>query len=206
MLSAARERGRTSADAGFTLVEMLVVIVVLGVIGAVVSSAVVSSLRTQRLTQANVQSTSDARTAVERMTRDMRTANPLRAGEAGRTTFDMYYAGRCERRTYYVSGGDLKLDRQAFAAGVRCGSSSATPGAAVTTTVVENVTNDSTQPLFRYFRWDSVAKQRAEVTAPVAATAIRSVDTVLVEVSVSTPEQGDVSLKTLVDLRNVELK
>jgi type II secretory pathway pseudopilin PulG len=185
---------------------MLVVIVVLGVVGSVVSSAVISSLKTQRLTQANVVSTSDARTAVERMTRDIRTTNPLRAASANSITFDLYYGTGCERRTYYLSGTSLMLDRATFAAGVRCGSQTATPGAATTVTVIGNVANTTATPLFRYYRWDSVSKTRVEVTAPVASTSLRSVDTVLVDVHVSTPEQGPVALTTLVDLRNVELK
>jgi type II secretory pathway pseudopilin PulG len=184
---------------------MLVVIVILGIVSAVVSAAIISSLRVQQVTESNVTSTSAARTAIERMSRDIRTANPLVTAQANLITFDMYYGTRCERRTYSVVSGSLVLSRAQFAAGVRCGAYGAVPGAATTTTVIENVTNSTATPLFRYYRWDSATKTRVESPAPVTS-GVGSVDTVRVDALVSALRQGDVGVQTLVDLRNVELK
>jgi len=205
MLTQRRVRRPRPVDAGYSLVEMLVVVVILGVVSAVVSAAIISSLRVQQVTESNVTSMAGARTAIERMSRDIRTANPLRTAQANVISFDMYYGTRCERRTYSVVAGSLVLSRAQFAAGVRCGASGAVPGAATTSTVIKNVTNTTAAPLFRYYRWDTATKTRVESPAPVTA-GLTSVDTVRINALVSALRQGDVGVQALVDLRNVEIK
>lgn len=205
MLTTWRVRRTHQHDAGYSLVEMLVVVVILGVVSAVVSAAIISSLRVQQVTESNVTSMAGARTAVERMSRDIRTANPLRVAQANLISFDMYYGTRCERRTYSVVSGSLVLSRAQFAAGVRCGVYGAVPGAATTSTVIKDVTNTTATPLFRYYRWDTATKTRVESAAPVTA-GLTSVDTVRISALVSALRQGDVGVQALVDLRNVEIK
>ena len=205
MLTRLRSSRSGRRDAGYSLVEMLVVVVILGVVSAVVSAAIISSLRVQQVTESNVTSMAGARTAIERMSRDIRTANPLRTAQANVISFDMYYGTRCERRTYSVVAGSLVLSRAQFAAGVRCGASGAVPGAATTSTVIRNVTNTTAAPLFRYYRWDTATKTRVESPAPVTA-GLTSVDTVRINALVSALQQGDVGVEALVDLRNVEIK
>jgi len=205
MLTARRLRRPSSDDAGYTLVEMLVVVIILGVVSAVVGAAIISSLRVQQVTESNVTSMAAARTAVERMSRDIRTANPLRTAQANLISFDMYFGTRCERRTYSVVGTSVVLSRAQFAAGVRCRAAGAVPGAATTSTVIRNVANTTGVPLFRYYRWDTATKSRVESPAPVTGS-LSSVDTVRINALVSALRQGDVGVETLVDLRNVELK
>ena len=192
-------------DGGFSLTELLVVIVILGVVSLVVSAAIISSLRTSRVTEANVLGATEARIVLERTSLDIRTADPLRSADADSITLDTYRKGQCERRTYYLSGDELLLDVAPFGAGVKCGVYGSTPGAAVTSTIASGLTNDDSNPLFTYYKWDSTTEERVEVPAPVASSAVPFIDTVEIEVGIEAREQSDVGMSTVVDLRNVEV-
>jgi len=186
---------------------MLVVIVLMGVVGAVVTASLITTLKTQRLTDGNVAATNGARTAIEEMSRDLRTANPVRAADANSVTIDMYYGGRCERRKYYVSGTQLLMDRAQFAAGVRCGTYGATPGTATTSVVLGAVSNSASNPLFTYSRWDTVSDASVALAVPVASTSLGKIDGVTLNVLVPVSGQSNpVAVSTTVDLRNVEVK
>jgi prepilin-type N-terminal cleavage/methylation domain-containing protein len=78
-VSADRRRDR---DAGFTLTEMLVVIMLFTMIGAAITTTVVSGLRHQTTLQDRSQAIAGARTALERVDRDLRAADPLMAVSA----------------------------------------------------------------------------------------------------------------------------
>lgn len=67
-----------SADSGFALVELLVVMVILGVVGAVTVAGVTSGLRTTSYAQARVETLTEAQTALERISREIRAGNPVR--------------------------------------------------------------------------------------------------------------------------------
>ena len=181
-------------------------IVILGVVGTIVSAAIISSLRTQRVTEANVLSNAEARLAVERTSLDIRTANPLREATSTSITVDTFRKGICERREYRLSGDELLLDVAPFAAGVDCNVANTSPGTAVTSLVAEGLTNGTTEPLFTYYRWDSTTDERVEVPAPVSTASLRLVDSVEIRVLVEAREQGDVETSTIVDLRNVDVR
>ena len=206
MLTRRLRNSESQGDAGFTLVELLVSIVILGVVSAIVSVAIISSLRTSRVAEANVLSATEARIVLERTSLDIRTADPLVSASANSITLDTYRKGQCERRTYRLVSGQLLLDVRGFGSGVACGVYGATPGAVTTTVVADGLTNTTAAPLFRYFRWSSTTNTRTAVPAPVAAASIGQVDGVEVRVGIVAREQDDVGLSTLVDLRNVELK
>ena len=206
MLTRRLRNSESQGDAGFTLVELLVSIVILGVVSAIVSVAIISSLRTSRVAEANVLSATEARIVLERTSLDIRTADPLVAASANSITLDTFRKGQCERRTYRLSSGQLLLDVAGFGSGVACGVYGSTPGAVTTTVVADGLTNTTAAPLFRYFRWSSTTNTRTAVSAPVAAASMGQVDGVEVRVGIVAREQDDVGLSTLVDLRNVELK
>ena len=206
MLTRRLRSSDSRTDAGFTLVELLVSIVILGVVSAIVSVAIISSLRTSRVAEANVLSATEARTVLERTSLDIRTADPLVAASANSITLDTFRKGQCERRTYRLASGQLLLDVAGFGSGVDCGVYGTTPGAVTTTVVADGLTNTTAAPLFSYYRWSSTTNTRTPVTAPVSAASLGSVDGVEVRVGIVAREQDDVELSTLVDLRNVELK
>lgn len=67
-----------SADDGFALVELLVVMVILGVVGAVTVAGITSGLRTTSHAQARVETLTETQTAIERISREIRAGNPVR--------------------------------------------------------------------------------------------------------------------------------
>lgn len=70
---------RRDAQAGFTLVEMLVTIVLTSIVGAIVTSVMVTSMKTARWQEEETRALGQAKVAMERMTRDVRGANSLTA-------------------------------------------------------------------------------------------------------------------------------
>ena len=68
----ARSAGRP--DAGITLVESLVAMVLVGVVGAIVLAATISTQRTVRVAEDETQGQEDVATVVDRLSRDIRSA------------------------------------------------------------------------------------------------------------------------------------
>jgi prepilin-type N-terminal cleavage/methylation domain-containing protein len=62
---------------GFTLVELLVVMVLLGVVGGIVVNAVTVSLRSASHTTARIAAQHELEVALQRISRDLRAADPL---------------------------------------------------------------------------------------------------------------------------------
>lgn len=74
---------RSRSEAGFTLVELLVVLVLLGVVGGVVVSAITTGLRSSANTTARITALQELEIALQRMTGDLRAANPLQLSTTG---------------------------------------------------------------------------------------------------------------------------
>jgi prepilin-type N-terminal cleavage/methylation domain-containing protein len=74
MLTSVRRR---SSEAGFTLVELLVVMIILGIVGGITTTAVVTSLHSASNTESRIRALHELETALQRMTRDLRVADPL---------------------------------------------------------------------------------------------------------------------------------
>jgi prepilin-type N-terminal cleavage/methylation domain-containing protein len=70
-------REAAEAQGGFTLVELLVVLVLVGVVGGVVTSAITTGLRNASATTARTMALHDIETALQRVGRDLRAADPL---------------------------------------------------------------------------------------------------------------------------------
>jgi len=75
-------RGRTG-DAGVTLVEILIVMVLLSIVGTLVTRAVVDSHAIVRITDDQTQGLADVRIASERLGRDVREARSVLCNPAG---------------------------------------------------------------------------------------------------------------------------
>lgn len=68
--------------AGFTVVELLVVLTLLAVIGAIVAVSMSRGLQADAQARSRIEAFEDMQVAMERMTREIRGASPVRAGEA----------------------------------------------------------------------------------------------------------------------------
>lgn len=97
-----------SADSGFALVELLVVMVILGVVGAVTVAGITNGLHTTSYAQARVETLTEAQTALERISREIRAGNPVREIADQTLTLDVCRDDELRHYRYTVEPvGDL---------------------------------------------------------------------------------------------------
>ncbi len=107
-MTAKRPHHRLEGEDGVTLVELLTVMGVLGVVLAFVTGAVVNAFRSERRQSAQVAALNDAKLAFERVTRDIRAADPLQVAALDRITVDVRLADATVRTvTYQRAGANL---------------------------------------------------------------------------------------------------
>lgn len=182
-------------DQGFTLVELVVVIMLVGVLGAIVATTTIQTLQSTRRTQVKSETDASLRTSLEQLTRELRVADPLRpAPTASSVSLDVARSGGCQRKTFSLSGGQLTETVQGFPAM----SSSLTPGCVGSAggissrTVVRSLTAASA---FRYY-----GETGSLLTGAIDPDDVASVR---VELVASMPEgRPDARLSTSVELRN----
>jgi prepilin-type N-terminal cleavage/methylation domain-containing protein len=198
-------RRRPCGDAGFTLVELLITMVILGIVGAMTVTIVTNTLQTTRAAQERSITITQAQTALERLARDIRTADPLVVAAANDMTLDVYFRGHCERHRWYVdANAQLILSKQSWAPSDRCSTKTGSPGAVTSQVQLGNAGVDNTNLIFRYWR-QNPDTSLTEITPPVPAADRRRVDKVEVTVRGVLARQADpLVLTTSVDLRNVE--
>lgn len=74
-------RPHPEADAGFTIIELVLVVVILGIVGTGLTAAAVSTLRAGQRVDVMTTDQGSARISVSVMTRDLRTAAPVQRTE-----------------------------------------------------------------------------------------------------------------------------
>ena len=104
---------------GFTLVEFLVVLVLIGVIGGIVTSSLIRGLQTADRADDRISATLDLQRAIERVGRELRAADPLIFPTSGATFRQEVRAqvkrdGQTFRYRYYLvdttGGAELRED------------------------------------------------------------------------------------------------
>lgn len=120
-------------QSGFTLVELLVVMVLLTVIGGILTNSIVSALTASRRGQDRIYALTALETAAQRMAREIRSADPIESADADSITMVAYRdPGRSEYQYQApTTTGDLIETRTVYS----------TP----TTTVIES--GPSARPL-----------------------------------------------------------
>jgi uncharacterized protein (TIGR02599 family) len=177
-----RPGGPRRGEEGFTLVEFLVAMSISAVMLAFVTGTVVSALRAQRRQTAQVAALNDAKLAFERVTRDIRGADPLQEATSDRIRLDVRLNDTTIRTvTYQRVAGARTL--------------TATEGATGARTLVANLV--AGQPLFTFHLADGSTATSA------SALELRSVLSVTVRLQVE-PEGGGrvVDMTNRVVLRN----
>lgn len=154
---------RTARDeSGFTLVELLVVILIVGVVGGVTLTGLVQGMQTSARADERIQAFSDLQRASERVSRDLRrgvwrdisvapgTPPPgcvflaLAPNAVSLVVFDE--AGR-QRHSYQVAAGTLTVTRETWVAGAWQNTS--------TQFVIDGLTNGTAaEPIFTYLDED----------------------------------------------------
>lgn len=110
-MSAERIKQRLDDDRGFGLVELLVVMVLLGIVGAILVASMVSGMRTTSYGQQRVESIANAQVGMERMARELRAADPLRVAEPDQAAADVRRAGVLHHYIYRAedTGGQIDI-------------------------------------------------------------------------------------------------
>jgi prepilin-type N-terminal cleavage/methylation domain-containing protein len=193
-------------DAGLTLIELLVTMIIMSVIGAVVTAGIVTSLTDQHRERTRLDAVSSSQRVLERVTKDLRAANPLVAGDASSVTMLVYHGTACQQRRYYVNASSQLVEESAsYPASATCSGRSGSLGTASSNVLLAKVANASTDPVFSYRRIDPAQDALVSVAAPIDPNLVSLVDSVTVSLKAGLKEnQAPVSVSTSVDLRNVE--
>ena len=176
-------RRRFGGEHGITLVELLVVMALTAVVLGFVSRTVVHALGVQSRQTAQVAALNDTRVAFERVTRDIRGADPLRVTELDRISLDLRLADTTVRTVTYERDADRLVATDAGTGQSRALVGNLAPG----------------QPLFLFHLADGSA---VTGEAPVDPASVRSVT---VRLHVENEAAGNVvDLVNQVLVRNAE--
>lgn len=95
-------------EGGFTLVELLVVIVLLGAVGSVVTAGLVSAMQHTRESQERIQAMAELQRSAERVTRELRAACPVMEATGDDVTVAIVRDGQTRYHQFYRDGSRLR--------------------------------------------------------------------------------------------------
>jgi len=142
---------RPSGEAGASLIEMLITIVIFGVVGTVVTTVTVTGMHDQVRITSHSEQIAEVRTTLDRVTREIRDADDLGAvTSSGLTVYQDNGTGHKKLVYAVVPNGTtskLTLDVSYL------NSSYGVTANDAQRTLVENLVDTSTQPVFAYRPW-----------------------------------------------------
>jgi prepilin-type N-terminal cleavage/methylation domain-containing protein len=143
-----RDRG-DRRDGGFTLTELLVVMTLTGIIGGIVTVAVTTGLHKQTQVQDRNDALAQMRTAMQRVSRDIRSSNPLCLAEDKAIWLQQVQAAGTRTMAYSIVADGANYDLVADNYTAACNTiTSTTPY--TRTTLLRNIVNDASTPVFTY--------------------------------------------------------
>lgn len=161
-----QRRKSAADDSGFSLMELLVVIFLMSIVGSITSVGIINAMKGTRQTQTRVLNQTGLETQLQRMTRDLRVADPLRAVSTSNVVFDIYRSSGCRRIEYRVNAGALEIRTQTWSAATGCSAYPATSTATSDTGYKAVVTGITSSTPFGYLDRAGTA-----LTTPTPATA-----------------------------------
>lgn len=185
---------RPKDESGFTLVEMIVVLAIMGIVGSIVSVSLVRGMRTTAEAQSRIEALSDLQRGLERVAREMRVADPLcltSGQEATRLGASVYRDDVRFLYEYYLTG--TGADQRLLEDVTRFDPPDAATGTVVRTgTFVAEIANDDLGiDLFTYF------DQNGDVPLTPGAAA-----QVQIQLSKQLTRADPVLVSTTVEVRN----
>lgn len=101
-------RPRHTPESGFTLVELLVVMALLGAIGAMVTAGIVNAFQSNEQAQRRMEAMTELRQATERIERELRAACPVHPMGADDTTVRVRRNGGLYDHRFHLDGNVLR--------------------------------------------------------------------------------------------------
>jgi prepilin-type N-terminal cleavage/methylation domain-containing protein len=208
---------RSGADTGVSLVEMLVVLVLLSVVGAITTTGMIKATQSARQTQDRAEALADVEKGLQRMSREIRAAHPINIGAVRHAPIASASADAVQVRilrknlagvdrsyafTYRYTAGQVLETRREAAPGAdpAVGTVSYGPDGRFLTRVV------NTAPVFLYYDANGALLPLTATCGAVACLAedsLRRVAKVRISISRSVPEKSvPLTVSTLVSLRN----
>lgn len=154
---------RHGREAGFTLVELLVVLVLMGVVGGIVVNAIVTAMRSASTTTARLDAIHELEVSLQRVGRELRAANPIYLDDSGdyanRLGAEFIRGGDAHIVTFSLEDGEehqeltqttIVYDISALAEGATLEDATIRSTSTRLVTIVDN----GSDPVFRYFDAD----------------------------------------------------
>jgi hypothetical protein len=135
-------------DDGFSLVEMFVVIGLMATVTAMVSTAVITGLRSQRRVDGRSTSLDQVRAAMQRVTREIRDEDTVLLAQSSTLEFQQTNASRIRCYTVTTSGGTSSL--VVYTTSLTYATPCVAGASNKATTVLPSLANSSAQPVFAY--------------------------------------------------------
>ena len=173
--------GRLRQDSGFTLVEALVTMSIMVMVGALVVTSLIQGSRSTAGAQDRSEGIAELQLALERLSRELRAADPLTVAAAGSVELEVTRDGQTREIAYAVTGRELVESR--------------TVGATTRSTVLAQEV-DALELI--YYDDDGDV-----IPAPVPATDLDDVHRVAIRMERFIPGAGEpIEVRTTVYLRN----
>jgi len=175
---------RVRAEGGYSLPELLIVMVLLGVIGSVVTNSVVQGMQSTRRAQDRVAALTDLEKSVARIGRELRAACPVRTSTPTQVTVDSERQDTLWRYRYTLDTATQQLSEQRQ----RYDTASATWVTVADAPLISDATNTAA---FSYVDTDNQATNDPSRVVGLGVTITRDL-----------PEQDDITVTTRLSARN----